>query len=77
MSKCQSCNETIHPKSRCRVCDEPALWYGGLIGVSFPDCSHRCTTIAAGFMVLGDECEKVCPWKFDTDGQPIKKETER
>ena len=71
MSKCQSCNETIHPKSRCATCEEPLI---AQTQVPFPDCGDRCSVLP----LLGVcECESICPSKFDTDRHPIKKETER
>jgi len=37
--------------------------------VSFPECAKDCAAVE----YLGVcECESVCPWKFDKDGNPVK-----
>lgn len=37
----------------------------------FPDCGSRC--LAVEYLGVG-ECESVCPWKFNKDGEPTKKQ---
>lgn len=34
----------------------------------FPACASRCALVEA--MGVG-ECEAACPWKFDSDGNPV------
>ena len=37
--------------------------------ITFPECYKGCK-IAESLGV--GECEGICPWKFDTEGQPLK-----
>jgi len=36
--------------------------------LTFPECAKKCTAIRY-FGVC--ECESICPWKFDNDGNPV------
>jgi len=36
--------------------------------MKFPDCATNCSAVS--YLGVG-ECESVCPWKFNKDGDPL------